>query len=207
MPIATRCPGCKALFRLADDVAGKRVRCQKCSQLFVAPMPKSAPAAASPAAKPVDPTPAPAPIISMSLDEPTPPVENQASAEVIDAMLVDVPQSAEVVDAMLVEAPRPPELLDAILVEEPATEERPPPASNPKRPRRAGDLPKHSTFGSGVLAFLVLLLAGAVIIACFTGAWVVVNFDKGKKNAVLQPAPPKRDFPKPKEKDFFEKDK
>lgn len=37
MPIATSCPSCKALFRLADEMAGKKVKCQKCQSLFVVP--------------------------------------------------------------------------------------------------------------------------------------------------------------------------
>ena len=37
MPIATSCPNCKALFRLADEMAGKMVKCQKCQSLFVVP--------------------------------------------------------------------------------------------------------------------------------------------------------------------------
>ena len=34
MAIATTCPNCKALFRLADEMAGKKVKCQKCAQVF-----------------------------------------------------------------------------------------------------------------------------------------------------------------------------
>src|SRR5207248_4624091 len=34
MSISTICPNCKALFRLADEMAGKKVKCQKCSQIF-----------------------------------------------------------------------------------------------------------------------------------------------------------------------------
>ena len=37
MPIATTCPNCKALFRLADDMAGEKVKCQKCQNIFVVP--------------------------------------------------------------------------------------------------------------------------------------------------------------------------
>src|SRR6266851_3504150 len=46
MPIATSCPNCKALFRLADEMAGKKVKCQKCQSLFV--VPKSDPAMTMP---------------------------------------------------------------------------------------------------------------------------------------------------------------
>src|SRR5437016_8900646 len=37
MPIATTCPNCKALFRLSDDMAGQKVKCQKCQHVFVVP--------------------------------------------------------------------------------------------------------------------------------------------------------------------------
>ena len=37
MPIATTCPSCQALFRLPDEMAGRRVKCQKCANLFEVP--------------------------------------------------------------------------------------------------------------------------------------------------------------------------
>jgi predicted Zn finger-like uncharacterized protein len=37
MPISTTCPSCKAIFRLAEELAGKTVKCQKCQNLFVVP--------------------------------------------------------------------------------------------------------------------------------------------------------------------------
>jgi predicted Zn finger-like uncharacterized protein len=37
MAITTLCPGCRALFRLPDDLAGKQVKCQKCGERFVIP--------------------------------------------------------------------------------------------------------------------------------------------------------------------------
>ena len=33
--VTTTCPKCKALFRLADEMAGKRVKCKKCEHVFV----------------------------------------------------------------------------------------------------------------------------------------------------------------------------
>ncbi len=38
MPIATTCPKCQALFRLPDELAGRKVKCQKCAAVFEAPM-------------------------------------------------------------------------------------------------------------------------------------------------------------------------
>src|SRR5262245_20421964 len=37
MPISTTCPSCSAIFRLPDELAGRKVKCQKCDQLFVVP--------------------------------------------------------------------------------------------------------------------------------------------------------------------------
>src|SRR5207253_9883860 len=37
MPISTTCPSCKAIFRLSEALAGKKVKCQKCQNLFVVP--------------------------------------------------------------------------------------------------------------------------------------------------------------------------
>lgn len=37
MSISTRCPGCASLFKLPSDLAGKRVRCEKCKQMFDVP--------------------------------------------------------------------------------------------------------------------------------------------------------------------------
>jgi predicted Zn finger-like uncharacterized protein len=178
MPIAVKCPGCKALFRLADDEAGKQVRCQACGQWFAGPTSTSAPAEIS-APKPVD----PAPIISMSLDDPVP-------VEVNDAPLAEAPPP-DVVDAILVQAP----------LEAPAKERRKPPDSKPARPRRAADLPKHSTLTPAALAFLGFLLAGALIIACFVAAWAVLDLGNSKKAAVLPPQPHQVDFFKDKDKD------
>lgn len=37
MAITTTCPGCNALFRLPEELAGKQVRCQKCARMFLVP--------------------------------------------------------------------------------------------------------------------------------------------------------------------------
>ncbi len=56
MPITTSCPGCKALFRLAEELAGKQVRCQKCERMFMVPLlgvaSAAAPAHGEPLAQP-----------------------------------------------------------------------------------------------------------------------------------------------------------
>src|SRR5829696_7977524 len=40
MSMAIHCPNCKALFRLDEEMAGKKVRCQKCQQIFVVTRPE-----------------------------------------------------------------------------------------------------------------------------------------------------------------------
>ena len=94
MAIATTCPNCQALFRLPNELAGKKVKCQKCQGLFVvprtdasttspgiqagpAPKPREEPtSAAAPPALPLPPppvlAPAPEPDRAEEYDEPTP---------------------------------------------------------------------------------------------------------------------------------------
>lgn len=45
MPIAMRCPGCETRFEFADDLAGKRIKCKTCGDIFriEKPAPKPAP--------------------------------------------------------------------------------------------------------------------------------------------------------------------
>lgn len=44
MPIAMRCPGCETRFEFADDLAGKRIKCKTCGDIFriEKPAPKTA---------------------------------------------------------------------------------------------------------------------------------------------------------------------
>src|SRR5262245_32790189 len=94
MSITTTCPGCKALLRLPDDLAGKQVRCQKCKNMFTVPGPLMSDAA--PPALAASPTEAP---IEAKL-APEPPKE-----EIIDATLAEPPQQ-EVVQATLAQQPK-----------------------------------------------------------------------------------------------------
>src|SRR6266545_3944839 len=66
MPIAAHCPQCRARFSLADELAGKVVRCSACSETFRVPLPPT-------------PTPAPAaPVMAVLVDEPAAPAPHQA---------------------------------------------------------------------------------------------------------------------------------
>lgn len=42
MPLSTTCPNCKALFRLPENLAGRKVKCQKCQRMFIVPTAESA---------------------------------------------------------------------------------------------------------------------------------------------------------------------
>lgn len=196
MAIATTCPNCKASFRLAETLAGKKVRCQKCSQVFavplpLAPSPLESPAplpptsAAPPAATlPPEPSAIAAPPMSLSLDEesvpasvvqpPAPPNHK----EVAQAAVVESPPDAEVVEATVVALPGEP-IIEARLAE-PAAEKAPRRSGNDAspqkpRPRRAGDLPRHSSVGAGFLAAFAVLLICLGIIACFAGIVFLVK--------------------------------
>jgi predicted Zn finger-like uncharacterized protein len=37
MPVTVRCRGCKAAFKVRDDLAGKKVRCPRCTAILVVP--------------------------------------------------------------------------------------------------------------------------------------------------------------------------
>jgi predicted Zn finger-like uncharacterized protein len=39
MPIRVQCPGCAAEYKLADTLAGKKIRCKKCEAIV--PVPKA----------------------------------------------------------------------------------------------------------------------------------------------------------------------
>jgi predicted Zn finger-like uncharacterized protein len=95
MPITTTCPGCKALFRLPEELAGKQVRCQKCAQMFEVPLPIVA--TVVPAAVAAD-SPAEAPILA-TVVEPTPPREEPILATVVD----EAPPQEEPILAKVVE--------------------------------------------------------------------------------------------------------
>jgi predicted Zn finger-like uncharacterized protein len=208
MPIATTCPNCKAAFRLAETLAGKKVRCQKCRQVFVVPVPEASPPPPPPAPKPSETVPAPeppvlapplaAPPISLSLDDE--PVQASVvqppaapTGEVFDAILVDPPKEAEIIEATVIAPPAEP-IIEAKLAE-PEIEKTPrkssrEASSEKRRPRRAADLPKHSTTGAGFLAALGIFLIAMVIVGAFAGILLLINWNRDRNNRVVMPPPP-----------------
>jgi len=90
MAITTTCSNCKALFRLDEDMAGRTVRCQKCSHIFVValsqPLPTNTAAettkpeeSASPASN--APPPAPPPMTHPAWDDAETPTHADAEED------------------------------------------------------------------------------------------------------------------------------
>lgn len=167
MAISTLCPNCKALFKLGDELAGKQVRCQKCSQRFVVPTPTTSEPAVLPAAPPI-----------MIIDEP--PVEEAPTVTYVGpAPIVSAapPKEEESVTAELVSAPpapssakKPPPL--------PGTKRRDDDDENDERPRRrtlAARKPQKS--GGGVGLAIGLVAALVLLLGCLGGGgFLIVNY-------------------------------
>ena len=97
--------------------------------------------------------------------------------DVVQAILVEPPRDAEVIEATVVAQPGEP-IIDAQLAE-PAEKSPREARSQKSRPRRAGDLPRHSTVGAGFLAAFVVLLVCLAVIGCFVGIVFVLKHDRG----------------------------
>jgi predicted Zn finger-like uncharacterized protein len=106
MPITTSCPGCNALFRLPETLAGKQVRCQKCGHQFLVPLVLTA--GEMPPAK------QPAPVVAEKPPEPVqasaPPVP-EPEEELLEAKLVEPKEQAKPAPV----APLPPESPPSVL--------------------------------------------------------------------------------------------
>lgn len=146
MPITTRCPGCQASFKFADELAGKKARCQSCKQIFVVPS----------AAVSVQPLP-PEPAVPMSI-EPAP-----------EQMSVPVPSELTPDEAITAQPPPIPLTLDDEPVR-PASRESPPPLESDDeddvRPRRERPAAKGGVTPLTIVLLSVLLVYGGAIAAC-----------------------------------------
>jgi predicted Zn finger-like uncharacterized protein len=178
MPIATSCPNCKALFRLADEMAGKKVKCKKCQSLFVVPKSDAAmtmpgvlaSANNKPAQEQAQPTltatspPPPIPLPPMPVNPP------------------DAPAQAEVDDR----------------IEEGAG--KPPPVSKRSRDGERSAPRSHREMAQSSSSMLPVLLAllGLGAFACIgcSGAALVWHFAAAKR-----PGPGKKDFAAKDKKD------
>lgn len=101
MAIATTCPNCLALFRLPDELAGRKVKCQKCQGLFIVPSSDATMTSpglqASPAQTPAEEHPATAPVPSFPLPPPPsvqPPPAASEQDERIEEDAEDLPLPA-----------------------------------------------------------------------------------------------------------------
>src|SRR5262245_29300075 len=107
--IQFRCPHCRQLYEVKDDVAGKKTKCRNCKQTFTVPVaaaepspppskPASPPSTSAPA--PSNPAPPPPPVPST----PAPPVSTSPAAPPPDHGPADVEALAA---AALADEPAP----------------------------------------------------------------------------------------------------
>jgi predicted Zn finger-like uncharacterized protein len=163
MLIATTCPNCKALFRLPDDMAGQKVKCQKCEHVFVVP-------------KSSDNTMAP------GMSVPKPPID----MEIEDA---PPPQAAKV--PMVTAAPPPPPKEEVKRRpkdddDEPARpSRRKEPSRSDRRPSRRE--PKESGPSGAGWTIVIVLFLGVALFTCLgctagIGWWI---YDSGQKKTPI----------------------
>lgn len=186
MPIATTCPTCQALFRLPDELAGRKVKCQKCAALFVAPN------AGSDATMPSTPV-----VVG----------EVEPAAEMAQASVaVAAPPPVIALPPLLMDAPSPPARNDAAAEDDrngDGPRKRPPmPGKNPDDDRssrgRRAEKPKPASSKVGiVLGILGLILLAFVTCGVATGIWHVLNSDKDKKAVPIAKDIRKKEFKNP----------
>ncbi len=109
MPVAMNCPNCRAQFRLADEMAGKKMKCQKCQQLFVVPQTEPADGAGATA-------------LDMELDDKPAQSETAISTKPAPPPPQNPDDEAAVEEDSGTKGPR-----------------KPPPLKKEKRPRRSAD--------------------------------------------------------------------
>jgi predicted Zn finger-like uncharacterized protein len=178
MPIATSCPNCKALFRLADEMAGKKVKCQKCQSLFV--VPKSDAAMTMPG------------VLASAGNKP-------AQEQAQPALTATAPPQPMSLPPMPVNPPDAPTKAEADdRIEEGAG--KPPPVSKRSRDGQRSASRSHrekAQSSSGTLPVLLALLGlGAFTCIACSGAAVVWHFAAAKR-----PGPGKKDFAAKDKKD------
>ena len=166
MPITATCPGCKALFRLPEDLAGKQVRCQKCAQMFTVPMVLtglSAPAIAAPAPM-LPPAVAEEAPIPAAAYAPPPPKE--------EVILAPVAPEDEVVMATLAE---------------PSVDNKPPLPNKPVRPEPIVSLAR-------TMALLALFLVAVFGTGIFASIWIATHLSPPLPITAAGPLHLKGDF-------------
>lgn len=162
MAITTSCPQCKSRFRLQDNLAGKTLRCQKCQQMFVVPL-TDASGTEAVIATPVSAMPEPAPLPPTESLTPQAPVQpDQASEEIIEASLAELPVAEPVAETG---SPAP----------KPQAEEAPKPASAapPRHTPLAPEQPVSIRASITALAVFLVAMLGSGIFASYWLASIV----------------------------------
>jgi predicted Zn finger-like uncharacterized protein len=165
MPIATTCPKCQALFRLPDELAGRKVKCQKCAAVFVMPSAGS------------------------DMTMPGTPVLIEAEPALVEELQTTAASAASppafALPPLLLDEPSAPPkddfAADDRYRDSPPDRLAPPTKSDDDRraPRnRRGEKPKAKSSKAGVvLGILGLLLLGFITCAGATGIWWAVRND------------------------------
>jgi predicted Zn finger-like uncharacterized protein len=177
MAITTTCPNCKARFRLAEELAGKKVRCQKCEGIFEVPIFDGSMG-----------TPTAPPTSSEPIEAPAAPV----SAVTIAPPPMPVAVSAPPIEAAEQEAPRRDDYDD-----------EPPPinTSGARRPPRLSQRAPAAKAGSGMTAVL-LVIAGLAAFSCIICGGVgiavlVTRSNRANPPLVNKQLPPINNPPQP----------
>jgi predicted Zn finger-like uncharacterized protein len=164
MAISTNCPNCAALFRLGDEMAGKKVKCQKCAHIFVIPM------AGEPSLPPVKRAP------EMELDD-APAPSAKSAAGITATPKSKAPPSAPLDDDDDPDEPRSKK-----------TSKPPPLSTSASRPPLKSRRRDEAKSGSGMMIVLFLFL-GLGLVSCLicggVAGWWVVSESKDNK-----PKPP-----------------
>ena len=153
MPISFRCPSCGKTFKVGEDLAGKRAKCN-CGQVFKIPAPAQ-PAPAQPAATP----PAPVP--------PTQPAQGPADSSFGNWLDEELKEPA----------PETPSEY-AVQTPEPVTAR---PTAPPSPPRTYVPEPRTTSSGSdeeggglmGIIIFILIFGVGNIILYNTTG-WIIL---------------------------------
>ncbi|HZZ80210.1 MAG TPA: zinc-ribbon domain-containing protein [Gemmataceae bacterium] len=167
MPLPAICPGCQASFRLPETLAGKKVRCQKCSHVFEVPALTEAPVPG-----PIVALPPPTPPMSLSLD-------TEPSAPSVPAPVT--PPAPEIIEANLVALPAQP-IIEATLVQSPPRKSKGKPALNAPRP--PANVAPPTTTTAWAVAILAFCVIGFALVASLAAAWIVLHLDKNSQKSV-----------------------
>src|SRR5262245_18629579 len=180
MPISTNCPKCAALFRLPDELAGRRVKCQRCGEIFQAPA-AAAPAADSPPQPPSAPSPPARP------EKPAP-----AEEVIIDARLVSEDDAPPANAARAVQAAVPPPVpMDSPRSPERAAER----SSPPRRPRdddhdeRRRPPPARRRARSGTDPWVIVGIVGGIVLLIGAGVAGFTMIGSPRPQPMVQVAP------------------